>query len=317
MESLPNDILTLICLELPPNYLMLNKTFLSLYNSNNYCKLYLQNYYPNIKLPNKDYEELYKKSLMEGDIYVKHCFYNHDNRKFNIRGIKACGDNTQLNDYILKFNGDLLRNNKNGNITLVDSDVKDLDDEFYIKKNNLYLIAYNDTTNLIVESPENFNSIHRFDVNHSVAVCATTNNIIYLYKRGDLTNKKFGYKILNAKINEFGISILFENNILKFCDFKFDPQYIINHVTELIGDSVFKRENIYYKFINEPITKYSKNNFIEIPNNYGDILSSVRNFYLTQKGLVKCLPSGEYELIEETNKIKRIYGNYVRFEIHW
>ena len=187
---------------------------------------------------------------------------------------------------------------------------------FYIKENNLYLLdLYKNEPFLLIQSSDTFKIINCSGCGQSPKLGVATDQMIYLYNNGDIRSKLFENKIVNAKVSECEISILFENGNFIIYDCEFNQIYLLNNVTRLISQNIIEKDNKMYvidEYHNWDLASGNKAiiELREMRTVFQDIISSVGHFYLTNKGsMIKFLANKEYKIVKGTSKIKSIFGD--------
>jgi hypothetical protein len=243
------DILRLISLQLDPYELSISKELHIMYNDAwYYDKLVLL--YPDLNLfTTTDYKDLYKKSLMQGNIsYYTSISYVLINIK-GIKGIKASqidgGDNL-----ILTFNGDLWCDD-----TILDKNVIDISYNAYIKTKELYLFEDGEWT-----------------------IKITDNKKISTIKIAD--NKKlfrieYYYTGIYAIDSEDGIFI-YRDNSLRYIQFEDKVDFVLNYY--LYISDVYN--NVFYLDVYEKMFDLTQRHDIKLKdgimyNNSGNLIRTV------------------------------------------
>lgn len=192
------DIWRIISFNLPFNSLNLNKELSSIYNLSWFKDKLLVQYPGFINKHNNSWEWLYKRSLKSGKIFKYNENKNTTKQICLINAIKISEINPKwdlfleedFNYYkvniVLTFDGDLYTFHRSKNyisdLTLIDTNVIDIDDNTYIKNNKWYLFPerINDkiTEKIVVLSNySNFLGVSSED-NY---ICAITKDTFYCY----------------------------------------------------------------------------------------------------------------------------------------
>lgn len=134
---LPYDIIRQISLYCKPKTITINRELSKMYNDIwFYDKLSLDN--PGIKLyTSTNYEDLYKKYVKQGIITYYYCQYK-DSHRLHTKGFKIIYHYEDNSYYILTFNCNLYKEIGN-TISLIDTEVIDIDRNTYIKAYELYV----------------------------------------------------------------------------------------------------------------------------------------------------------------------------------
>jgi len=336
------DILRLISLYLPFNFLNINKKLSNIYDESWFKdKLLFQ--YDNIINNNYTWEWLYRRSLKSGEIFL----YNEDHCNIqkicNINGIKICEitSNFVLSikedlekfkfNMVLTFTGDLYSFYRDkeyvSDLILIDTDVIDIDDNAYIKNNQLYVFP--ERTNktitakiLAVTSDSNFIAVASKD--NYITALTTTN--FYCYNTDTIKQKLKIYSSIN------NIGLVFSGNfIIQNVDHSLT---IYEHLYDKFKKFEMKEKakKIYpgcVKLLNDDlmiIAKYHVNNFNEISyynvkNNKNNFVNSIFNcgipFLLIDNNVYSSkniIRNHDEDLLLIYENVKNIYG---RFEIYF
>ena len=259
METLPDEALIHILYTLLPiNMSTINKKFATLYNDYFY-KSYLELKYPCIIFPNNNYKDLYLKSLQEGDILKIDMKDRTNISELKIQGFKV----VPYHNHVLRFNGDLY-SKINNEYQLIDTNVIDIDDNFYIKENQVYNIIANEDNSYTIKSllifPQSLQYITFF---HSLILVTTSNSVYQLLESG-IIYKSFDINIKKVRFCKGApFLILLENGELHtYLDTYFVGHGIINNVQD-IEYNMIKIDGIWHL----------------IYHNYGGIYKQKKNIF--------------------------------------
>lgn len=159
------DVWKEISLYLPYNFLALSKSTLTIYDESWFKdKIILK--YPNCKKHNNSWESLYKRSLKSGKIIDYYCEISTECIKV------AFYENTV--DIILTFDDDLYRYAGSDPQVLIDSNVKDIAENTYIKDYEWHVTNGNNF--FVIESEEKFLAV---STGFSDNIAITENKIYY------------------------------------------------------------------------------------------------------------------------------------------
>lgn len=268
--TLPLDVIRIISNLLPPRALLtVNKKISTAYNGLWY-KEFLEKYYQETYSFNKDvklstkwsYKDLYNKYLFEGRIFKVNCddlqnvFFGCKRKlgsvrealpmeKLDIKGIKfsrlttrhSNGDGYILGDMVLNFNGDInfYYNCKGVQlISLIDTNVTDIEDNMYIKDNKIYSFKGQLTKNLNHCDCTFTGFLQSFEADSEIIKVLSTKNTIYIISSNSL------YIIFDGSITTINkdnkISIIKPEYVTKitFKERIVDINLIIYHISILL-----------------------------------------------------------------------------------
>jgi hypothetical protein len=330
------DIWKLISLYLPYNELNLNRKLSGIYDES-WFKDKLN--YPNIKSINS-WEWLYKRSLKSGQIFRYNENKNTTKKLLSINAIKISemqsewilSLNEGFEDYnvymILTFNGDLYSFYKSrkyiSDLTLIDTNVIDINDNTYIKNNEWYvfpertndkisdkiLVTSSDTNFLAIASDGNNiatiteDYFYCYNINNgNKRVYNWPNNVNLIYSVHFLIQKSDGSLIIydylydiSTKLEIGGIVKNIYPGCIKFLDNSIkiiSKQY-----------STKQRDDLIFRDINE-------NQLTNSIYNKGDPLLLINNNVYSTRNLI----SNEPKIVLIYENVKNIFGTFTNYFI--
>lgn len=306
------DVLGIISLYLPYNFLTLSRELSKIYNELWFKdKILLK--YPNCNNYNNSWIDLYKKSLKQGKIKDNNSVY------FPIEGIKIASMFQDGNPMILTFCGDLWSYTNKNKIYLIDNNVTDINTMCYFKENKLYQIwgRYSDDKELVnfgkllIEIKTKFIAISYL----GNTICAITEDKLYCYN-------SFNNFIDVDCPNSVDISVTagFSYFMIKYKDGSI--KIYNSHINTFTGTSICNVTNIY-----NGSARLSDGSIISIKTNYCstnrpliiktksklDNSDKLTGFHINRKKIVKLIDNKIYDdddkLLEENVKNICEYGS--------
>jgi hypothetical protein len=270
ISNLLIEIVELISYMLPPYYLSsVSKSLNNLY-TDEWCHRYIlssmhrDNYYSKyfedghlniINIKNHHNVDNYKYLLL---IFMKTGFAKSNTYPIiQVPVIKACALPQRLSPQnhgilLLTFTGELYLYNNDKKLFLLDTDVKDVNTNCYVKYNNLYKITNQDKIidpEIVITSIGNFKFCEYIFVHGLPKICGITNNNIYIYNfyNSNIHNFECCNIINYCNVDENIIGLRDDGNLILILDANgfIRNEFIIQNVVELHNGIAVTNDNMF------------------------------------------------------------------------
>lgn len=253
-STYPIDFWRAISFYLPVNYLALNKLLLKIYDES-WFQYKLNLLYQSYDKHDKTYEYLHRRALKSGTIEIisdhEACY------RLPIHGVKttALFQNHSV-CLILTFDNNLYSYNKlTDELKFIDSEVKDINEGGYIKKNECHTIEKNPS--LLMKSDDEFLSTINYFTNNNGLITnmclAVTKNKVYFTRKNNVCSS-VSVKFTIKNITCYGDKIILQSSDggLYFFYWRFSVvgDLYKDKVKNILGNYMQTLDNIIYDFNN-------------------------------------------------------------------